>query len=490
MRVAIIVALVAVLAATVRVVWTVIDNSAQTWRSGAPHEELLGVSDGGVFFNDAAEEPDAGRKAIINRINRIQEKIQRENQRVAQAGPYVKAVLLMPLTVSAGASSAITLEQIEHALQGSYTALVRANTTTNFGDYKQVGLQLLLANQGSRQDVGDRLSGKVLGVSEERHPLVGVVGLGSSVPNTETMVRRLGAAGIPMVSAITSADSLTGLPNFWSVSPSNLQYAQALRHYLDARKTLKSAIVVYDRNRDPYTNSLFTAFGKELRGYLKFPDLSYVGATLDQPAATNLFAAVVTNLCTAVNFRENPLDTVLYAGRGADFVYFAHALENRQCKNVPLTVLAAATGFASTDIYRQVLKNGNVTVIYATSADAASWERQTSEPPAGFADFATAYQRQGFATKELNDGMAIAHHDALAALAAAARLGPAVPTPADVAPQFGNLVLAYAVRGASGGLGFPSQAGGRAVGRVIPIKQLGEDELKDPPKDWKPFRVS
>ncbi|MFC5829726.1 ABC transporter substrate-binding protein [Nonomuraea insulae] len=484
--------LVGVVAIVVLIVaWRVVSDRRQTWSSGDPHNELLGVTDGGVLFNDPAGAPGA-KRAVMERINRIHGKIQQENQRVARQGAYVKAVLLMPLTVSNAENtlSAITLEQIEHALQGTYTALVRANTTTVFGDYRQVGLQLLLANQGSRQDAGDRLLGKVLEVSEEEHPLVGVLGLGSSVPSTESAVRWLGARRIPMVSAITSADSLTGLPMFWSVSPSNIQYVKALRHYLDTRKTLKSAIVVYDRNRDPYTNSLFTAFRNELSGYVKFPDLSYVGATIDQSGTPNLFAAVVTNLCTAVNSRQNPLDTVLYAGRGADFAYFAQALKTRSCVGTPLTVLAAATGFASTDPYTKDLEEGNVSVIYATSGDGEDWPKERSDPPDGFGFFQTAYRGHGFPSDDLKDGMAMAHHDALAVLAVAARLGPPVPKPADVAAQFGNLVLAYAARGASGDLSFPTMALGRAVGRVIPIKQIARDVPQGLPANFEPYRTT
>ncbi|WP_043639385.1 ABC transporter substrate-binding protein [Nonomuraea candida] len=470
--------------------WRIHDNARSVWWSGDPHQELLGISHGGTFFNDPAA-AGKGQAVVMERINRIQTKIQQENDRVAEdGGPYVKVVLLMPLTVSAGAPSAITLHQIEHALQGIYTALIRANTTTVYGDHNKLGLQLLLANQGSRQSSGERLLRKVLEVSEEEHPLVGVIGLGSSVAGTETVVRRLGAEGIPMVSAITSADTLTGLPNFWSVSPSNVQYSRALRHYLDARKSLKSAIAVYDRNPDPYTNSLFTAYQQELRTYLKFPDLSYVGATIDRVGTPNLFATVVTNLCVAVNSDDHPLDTVLYAGRGADFEHFARALKDRPCRSEPLTVLAAATGFASTTDLLPVLEQANVKVVYATSADSESWRGATAGRPGGFPEFAAAHQGHGFPPADLRDGMAIAHHDALAVLAAAARLGPAVPTPADIPPAIENLVLAYAVRGASGDLSFPKEENGRAVDRMIPIKQLGTDVVQDMPAGFTPYWVT
>lgn len=471
---------------------TIFDASQPTWSSGPPHEELLGVTDGADLFNDPATAKTADDRKTMEDINVIQRKIYEENLRVAEeGGAYVKVALLMPLTVSMSETSAIPLVQIKRALQGAYTALIRANTTPDFGDPGQVKVQLLLANQGSRQDVSDRFINKVLETTEEGHPLVAAVGLGSSVRNTETMAERLGREGIPMVSAITSSDTLTGLTYLWSVSPSNTHYAMALRHFLKAYKDLKSAIVVSDINKDPYTTSLAQAFRQRLSDYLAFPDLSYRGGTTEVEGNANLFAHVVTNLCNAVNDRERPLDTVLYAGRVADFEYFAKALESRQCRSHPLTVLTGATGFDYAENFAEILKNGNVKVFYASSSDALTWVRDGAPDLNGsrenFQRFLERFQEQKFQQTDLDDGLAIAHHDALAVVVMAIRLNPSVPTPDDVAAQFDNLVLAYRVPGASGMLSFPRSAQGRAVGRFIPIRTLGENTTLPP--GYTPFVV-
>ncbi|GHE45547.1 hypothetical protein GCM10017673_54500 [Streptosporangium violaceochromogenes] len=464
-------------------------SSRQTWLSDSPHEELLGVSDGGVLFNDPAAEQDKAKSAVMGRINAIQKRIKEENERVAQQEkPFVKVALLMPLTVSKGKESAISLDQIEHALQGTYTALKRANESKIFGDSNGVGLQLWLVNQGSRQDVGDKLVDQVLRMSKEEHPLVAVVGLGSSTESTVEMAKRLGGGGIPMVGAITSADDLTGLENLWNISPSNTQYAEALLDFFGKRKNLKSAIVVRDRNSDPYVKSLADAFRFILKDYVKFSPLSYNGSTIDQPATANIFAPLVTNLCVAVNDQQSPLDTVLYAGRVADFPSFAKALKDRVCKGKPLTVLTGATGFASAQNLRQVLEEGNVTVFYASSSDAVGWSQPGSPyVPEDFSDFVKDYKAQGFPPEDLNDGLVIAHHDAFATAAQAIRQAPD-PTLANVVAQFDNLVFASLVRGASGRLSFPDGAKGRAVNRPIPMLQLGERMLLDPP-GFKPYIV-
>ncbi len=450
---------------------------APTWSTGDPHNELIGVSYGDILFNDPAAERDPTKKAAMERINEIQARIYAENKLVAkqyeeQDEAYAKVALVMPLTVSSRRESAIPLEQIGNALEGLYTALVRVNHTTYYGDPAKVRLQLVLINDGSRQDVSERLVGKILGTSEDEHPLLAVVGLGSSVPNTKVLAERLAKEDLPMVSAITSADALTGLKDLWSVSPDNTQYVAALRHYLDGQKKLKSAIVVRDMNKDPYTNSLAHDFESGLKPYIKFPALSYNGGTVDQPIKSNVFAQVVNSLCVATYDPKHPLDTVLYAGRVSDFHFFAEALEKRTCRSTPMTVLNAATGFDTAHKSLDTRKSGNVTVRYASSSDAPTWLDHPESSPPDFRDFLESYQEQGFPRRDLDDGLAIAHHDALATAAMAIRHSSALK-PADVAGAFPNLVLELSVRGALGRLTFPQHGRGRVLDRAIPIRRLG-----------------
>jgi hypothetical protein len=497
----------AVIIGVAAAIYVIVRDAQPTWRSDSPHDELIGISYGDVPFNEPETEQDPAKAAIMRGINGIQKKIYQENQRVAQKhGRYVKVALLTPLTVSKGKPSAIPLDQIEHTLQGTYTALIRANHTQAFGDSGRSEIQLLLVNQGSRQEASDRLMDKVRGSSEEEHPLVTVIGLGSSVGNTEMAVEKLGTQGekeerIPMVSAITSADSLTGKPGFWSVSPSNMQYVQAIEHYFSARKDLKSAVVVEDVNEDPYTASLAEDFRTRLGRHLYFPPQTYNGRTLDQPATANDFAELVTNLCTAANDREHPLDAILYAGRVTDFEPFARALAvNRSCSS-RLTILAAATGFASAQRFRPVVDDAKIDVFFASPANPPAWtaaDRRVPDNvgapvPGGFADFLESYKAHGFPVADLNDGMAIAHYDALATSARAIRMGQnddRPPRPVDVAQRFSRLVLAFKVDGASGTLSFPETAKGRAVERFIPIVQLGRETQQDKlPEKFTPYEV-
>jgi hypothetical protein len=439
--------------------------------------ECIGITDGSYLFNDASKATNPDNRNVIERINDVENRIEAENNAVAATDRYVKVALLMPLTISKARPPTISLRQILYSLEGSYSALYRANHSSDFGDPSAVKIKLLLANQGSLQDASPDFLNSILKVSQPDHPLVAVIGLGSSLPNTKTAIEYLAQQGIPLVSAEASADSLTNLHLLWSVSPSNTEYVDRLKSFLDHQNVLKSAIIVYDRNPDLYTHSLAQDYHNQLgKTYIKFPDQPFQGSTLNIIAAPDVFAPVVTNLCDATDDPRTPLDMVFYAGRIADFRAFTDALEERTCRQQPLTVLVGATGFAEADAYAGTLAMSNIKVVVATSSDSASWGRNQPGTPPGYPAFLAAYHNRGFPDDDLLDGYAIVHHDALATAAQAIRLAAQgtpthAPTPEDVDGQFGRLNLAYVVQGASGTLSFPPE-GGRATGQPIPIEQI------------------
>jgi ABC-type branched-subunit amino acid transport system substrate-binding protein len=447
------------------------------WLNDKADGECIGITDGGYLFSDPSTATNNDDRHIIEKINDIQKRIEIENNAAATADRYVKVVLLAPLTVShdKGTLSATPLKEILNSLEGSYTALYRANHSSAFGD-PAVKIQLLLANQGSRQNADPDFLDLISKASQPTHPVAAVIGLGSSVPNTKTAVEYLAKEGMPLVSAVASADNLTDLHLLWSVSPSNKEYVNRIHAFLTTKEekdSLKSGIIVYDLNFDYYTQTLTQEYhGDYLKPYVKFLDQGFRGATQRGSAQPDVFFSVVANLCNAANDPQNPLDMVFYAGRSPDLKAFSEALKTRICQNRPLTILTATSGFPSVlDSVQQVLQGSNVRVVVATSAD-------TSSP--GYPDFLKAYQASGFKEEDL-DGYTIEHHDALATAAQAIRLAAQgkptqPPTPEDVAVQLGNLNLSYAVRGASGTLSFQPQ-GGRAHRppdqSLLPIKQIG-----------------
>ncbi len=296
--------------------------------------ECIGITDGSYLFNDPNNATNNNDRTAMERINDVQKRIKAENDTASGADRYVKVVLLAPLTVSRARPPATSLRHILHSLEGAYTALRRANYTSSFGDPSAVKIQLLLANGGSRQNADPGFLDDILKVSQSDHPVVAVIGMGVSVLNTETAAKYLANKGIPMVSALASADSLSNLRLLWSVSPSNTEYANQLKSFLDQQGTLRSGIIVYDRNPDLFTQSLAQAYRDQLGRYVTFPDQPFQGSTLapqndNQQPVPNVFLPVVANLCNAANDPRAPLDVVFYGGRVADFSAFATALEAR-----------------------------------------------------------------------------------------------------------------------------------------------------------------
>ncbi|MGW0216060.1 hypothetical protein ACWDXH_16865 [Micromonospora chokoriensis] len=408
------------------------------------------------------------------------------NRQVEGTPRHVRVVLLTPLSIApAPMASTMSIDQVRFSLQGAYVALRRANTSKAFGDENAPGVQLLLVNQGSGQPFHEPLVERIVGLGDAAHPVVAVVGLGSSKTGTEQMAEALSKRGIPMVGAVTSATSLTSAkyPTFHSVSPSNMDYAKALKDLLDKNPSTlpRNGIVVNDRNKDPYPQTLTEAFISELKDYVKYPKQEFTGGTVGKPAMPNVFAPLVTNLCTAAGDpdRARRLQMVFFAGRVADFPSFAEALKGRLCRESPLTIMVGATGFQLSDQQVALLDDAKVSVIWASSADTPAWIADKALRPAGFAEFLKVYEgEEKYPAKTLNDGYAVMYHDAVASAVRAIRMalvGDIVPTADGVQTQFSNLSLAHRIVGATGNLSFGDRANidGRATGNTVTYRQIG-----------------
>ncbi|MET8045021.1 hypothetical protein ABZU25_29675 [Micromonospora sp. NPDC005215] len=424
-------------------------------------------------------------------IREVTGKILAMNREVEGQPRYVRVVLLTPLSVApAPAASAMSLDQVGFSLQGAYAALRRANTSAAFGDKNAPAVQLLLVNQGSGQPFHESLVEGIVALGDAEHPVVAVVGLGSSFTGTEKMAAALSKLGIPMVGAVTSATSLTAadFPTFHSVSPSNIDYATALKDLLDKNpETLpRNGIVVHDRNDDPYPRTLTAAFTSVLKDYVKYPAQSFTGGTVGNPAMPRVFDPIVRNLCSAVNNgnKTRKLQMVFFAGRVADFPSFAEALKERICRSDPLTIMVGATGFQLSPQQVALLDAANVSVIWASSADAPAWIKNRPGTPAGFADFLKVYRdEEKYPADTLNDGYAVMYHDAVASAVRAIRMAVGrdnIPTADGVQTQFSNLALAHEIVGATGTLTFGERADidGRATGKAVMYRQMG----KTPPR--------
>lgn len=474
------VALVLVVAVAAAVVAVVVwpDNSCGASDSGVREidGQCVGVTDGSYVFHDSFAD--------------IQRMIVEENAAVSGSGHTVTVALLDPLTVTE--TSAVTVEQVRYELEGAHTAQYRINHTGDLGDHRPQ-VRLVLANWGSHERQWQPVVEQLETMVDDPEPLVAVVGLRLSTVQTARAAKHLAQHGIPMVSAIATADQLNygAIRGFVRASPPNTEYVAALQGYLRHRPDLDSAMLVYDANSDVspdpgtqsgsdlFTRSLRDDFSKQMEKLLKFPAQNYVGISGPTAASPDLFTNITTNLC-AVRPK-----VVLYAGRVVDFVGFLESLHNRVCPDTPVTVLAAGADFGLLGLRESEaeLREKNISVVYATETDPHGWVRGAPGTPKFFMDFYDQFRELGFDPAHLDDGGAISTHDALFIAAKAARLSSrahpdhALPSHIDVRNQMLNLNNLDTVPGASGQLSFSFRGAnsGNPSNKPVPVIEVPSD---------------
>jgi hypothetical protein len=441
--------------------------------------ECIGVTDGSgsYYFSDS--------------LAPVEKDIAKENAWAVSTGsPVVTVAVLEPITVTD--TSELTAAGIRNEIEGAYTAQYRANHTLAVGDRSPL-IRLVLANEGSHEDQWPQVVRQLERMASDPQPLVAVTGLGLSTEQTLDGAQDLSRHGIATVAAIDTADQLNypAIPGFIRVATSNQQYVGALRAYLNRLPGLASAIMVFDSNSDsPTSTDLFT---KSLRGdlqstfagLLKFAPQSFVGLTGGSAASPDLFANITTNICAV-----SP-SVVLYAGRAADINGFLGSLEQRVCAQTPIIVAAAGSNLGDLATQANALRQAHITVIYTTLADSTDWLANAPGTPPHFTDFNKAFLSLGFPESDLNDGGAIAVHDAVLTAARAIRLAAqSTPTPhaADVFSQVLNLNNEFVVPGAAGDLSFSyhgtnGSASSDPTGKPLPVITVPSASTPVPARD-------
>lgn len=335
--------------------------------------------------------------------------------------PYIRIGVLMPMLSRPG--SAMTTEDIGTSLRGMYAAQMQANHSTALGDTTPL-VQLVLANEGYDESAGPEVAGGLGALKDGDHPLVAVAGMGISDKNTRDTAARLGAEGIPGIGAAITADNMVD-PWLFKVSPSNRDYALALKAVLDKRSstTTMSGYLLYDRNNDDYVRTLKTAFTETFdAGYaLSEHSSGFNGSKPPQGGTPLLFHDAVSDICTS-----NP-DVLFYAGRGRDLPALIQALGDRgRCQN-PVRPLMIVTGTVGLAVDSDDLDAGTMGLLDATAADPDGWRSGVPGTPQAYEAFHTYFTSPrergglGFTEADLASGYAITHRDAVALAVWAAR---------------------------------------------------------------------
>ena len=411
-----------------------------------------------------------GSHVFFPRLGPIERMIRTENRWVrAQHRPYVSIAVMAPF--SRESTDVATEGWLRHQLEGAYVEQLAANQK----DGKSLPyVQLLLADQGSREKHWQDTVKALVSHTGAPDRLDAVTGLGLSVRETVKAIGALGKAGpIPMVGSVITADGITG-KGLVRVSPTNSDETAAAVAYLrgtrlKALRTIRPLLVQDTNKDDTYAKTLGAAFR---RFYPRTPE------TFDSslPASATIFNQMQSDVCL-----QKP-DVVFFAGRGEDLKDFLHALGQRTCTDRHLIVVTGDDASALTQNITRPLwdeRTADFEVDYTALAHPGAWKVPTKALPASAVQqFGTCDECFGtlFPDESLEDGTAIMAHDAMAtavqAVRAAVTQQKLYPPPPAVTQEWN---LMRGVQGASGWISFDGNSHGNPINKAVPIVRLRAD---------------
>ncbi|WP_172382736.1 ABC transporter substrate-binding protein [Streptomyces sp. MNP-20] len=375
--------------------------------------ECVGVTES-AFEGD--EDLDGLIRAVADENARVERAWEDPEQGQAPM-PYGRIALMMPFT--SDEASAMTAAMIRRALAGAHAAQLKANSSG--GPH----YQLLLAPDGKDLDqwrpVVDDLTALV---DDRRSPLVGVMGLPSSTPETRDAMKELSARRIATVGpVITSADMNAAY--FFKTSPNNSMFVDALGHYLKRNPGDRKGFLVYDsRPDDVYSRNLHRLLQKKFgKAYgLRRRSASYLGSTGPAAGIPQRFQSAAQKICLTES------DTVFFAGRDQDLPALVKRLsQESSCdRRSPVRILKVGIGLEptlTTDELTGMLRETKTRIVAAASVTPAWWTprgQAAKGAPAGLGGFLRVFhdldERYGIGEKPLDDGYAIMYHDAFTLL--------------------------------------------------------------------------
>jgi hypothetical protein len=283
----------------------------------------------------------------------------------ATVGAYYSVVLLDPFIYST--SGTVSQSRMEDELKGAYLALAAANATVA-SKHTGVAIQLLLANEGTSAEEGEREAVQQIENLEGPDRIAAVAGMGLSTLNTETAATALSQVSMPMFGAVTTGDQLNGdnYRGFFQIVPNVRAQVQTLVSGLRLTGQQPVALISSDQKSDIYSSNLNGDFMLAL-GYPPAPPLgefSYDPATAEQQ-----FAGYATTICTSRKSKHGGTAlTVLYAGRATSLpVLVAQFQQASICAGLTVTVVTGsdANSFPASTTDVSDLPGAKVIVVYS-----------------------------------------------------------------------------------------------------------------------------
>ncbi|MFD0412819.1 ABC transporter substrate-binding protein [Streptomyces sp. NPDC127108] len=457
-------------------------------------------------FKPGDDGPDKEFSGLVKRIakeNKWVQDLWESSKGDADKKPYVKVALLLPFNTDK--TGAMTAPLVKRSLAGAYAAQHNANRSSS-----GVRFQMLLGNIGTDLDLWQPAVDAVAKLSgggeqtEDDSPLVGVMGLPNSEPDTQAAARALSKKNIPAVSGVLSSPTIKAR-TLYKAPPNNRNSVAALARYLDDKPGKGKGFLVWDsRTEDGYvTNTkaeLLDRFGTKYK--LTVRDKSYVGTMGPYAGASAAMAPAASSLCKA------GADTVFVAGRDWDLPELVKAIdEDGECKNredkakTPIRILRVSTGLTSrltSESMRKAMTEANVVTLNAAPTDNPSWSRGEDAPGQFQTFFTTITGKAGIKRADLDDGYAIMHYDAFQVLIKAVTQFTdnennkgKLPSKFDVNSNIGNMTVGTdgdcgdCVRGASGEFGYTSGNGNWPVCKTVPVIEYPRPKDYSPPKAFR-----
>lgn len=451
--------------------------------------ECIGITDGSFEFADE--------------FAHVTDLIRAENERIgALDGPIVRVAFLG--TLSFEEVGPMDPTRMRGALEGAYTAQIRANDTRAYGD-PTPQIQLVLANMGGRQGSWEPVVDDLVAMSQdEERRLVAVTGMGVSIESTRDVAEELHEHDIPMISSAVTADGLAhgpegiddagdaenpALPGVIRVAPSNNEYVKALKTYLEGLDGTARAVIVHDQTEpDLFVSTLKSAYDEHLSAYTEGRSVqTYRGTTVGDTPPAGLFSDVSGNVCAT------DADTILFAGRAPDLDAFLDSLKYSVCDR-PMRILFVSTGMSmlNQEEEMRLIEEQDITLVYATGVD-PRWNDApagSSGVPEGYPAFRDAYLdhfgEEDIDRERLANGYALVNHDAVAVAAAAIRMtneqGNEQVAPNAESVQARLMLLNTRnnqIKVGGGKLSYSPESAGEAIGRYVPIVELPFDADAD-----------
>jgi hypothetical protein len=434
--------------------------------------DCVGITDGSYQF-DPASNPAA------KELSQVEKAIKAEDARVRTSGRgYVSIAYLMPISATGGVEP---IKTVAEQLQGAYTAQYYANRNNVEGTAPLI--QLLIASSGTQANEYLAADHEIESYVNSQH-LVAVAGIGVSLDNTISEVRKLAGAGIPVFGASITSDAFDNIKNMVRSSPSNQATVDAALRFIRS-KGMTTAFLIEDTNpSDSYDMTIVNEFRNEYPDHthhiIAAESYNTTGVTTpsSKPAqeVDNRIGQMTSDICYA------NASVVLFAGRGRELATLLTDLGTRPCLNHHITVVTGpdVTDMPFTSGVAQGLSSG-VSLYYAGEANPGEWKNNCTSPPAadlgcvGFATFSRAFSKL-FKGVSDNDSNAMMGYDGTLTSIYAIRLAGLNPTPGGVIGELSALQGTRVVHGASGPISLSANylngQGSNPVGKPVPVLQL------------------